>query len=56
MYKKFLNASTDSTGSYDSQLIILPQYSYDEKTMHTVLTLNLTSNDGSESNNDVLQR
>lgn len=31
MYKKFLNASTDSTGSYDSQLIILPQYSYDEK-------------------------
>lgn len=55
MYKKFLNASTDSTGSYDSQLIILPQYSYDEKTMHTVLTLNLSSNDGSESNNDVLQ-
>lgn len=31
MYKRFLNASTDSTGSYDSQLIILPQYSYDEK-------------------------
>lgn len=56
MYKKFLNASTDSTGSYDSQLIILPQYSYDEKTMHTVLTLNLSSNDGSESNNDVLQK